>query len=396
MGSLTGLHVLIVPAWWPSPEQPMAGVFCTDYAAAFIEAGAKVGVVFPDLVSMRFLGEGAPIPLRPRVLTETTAGAAVVRVRGLHTALGQPWMQMHRYRRWLARGMEVYREMQGAPDILHAMCAIPPGWACSHLDDPLSKRVVVTEHTGPFSLALHPAAAERYVRAAMDQAAAVIAVSEHSRREIRAAGFHRPIGVIGNPVSAPFTTIPVSRDRRPGPFRAIFVGRIVYEKGVEELIEAAAMLGPGVNVEWHFVGDGPMAVEVENRLLAAAVGDHLLMHGRCDRATVARLMAESDFLVLPTHGETFGLVVAEALCTGLPVLTTRGTACGDHVGENDGVLVEMDEPPSLAAGVRRLIEKYDRFDRPAIAARARQRFSGEAVAMRYSEVFRSVMAGAQG
>jgi glycosyltransferase involved in cell wall biosynthesis len=393
MGSMTGLHILIVPAWWPSPEQPMAGVFCTDYAASFVAAGAKVGVVFPDLVPLRFLGKGPSIPWRPRVLSETADGAAVIRVRGLHTALGRPGLQMLRYRRWLRRGLAVYRERHGSPDILHAMCAIPAGWACTHLDDPLAGRVVLTEHTGPFSLALQPPAAEQYVRAAMDQAAAVLAVSDRSREEIRAAGIRREVAVCGNPVSEPFATLPVRAERRHGLLRAIFVGRIVREKGIGELLEAAAALATESEIEWHFVGDGPMAQDIGSRFLAAGLIEHLRMHGHCDRSMVARLLMQCDFLVLPTHGETFGLVAAEALCMGLPVVTTRGTACGDYVSEDDGVLAEIGDAQSLTTAVRRMIEDYGRYDRAAIAARARQRFSGEVAASRYGEVFRRVMAG---
>jgi glycosyltransferase involved in cell wall biosynthesis len=394
MGSMTGLHVLIVPAWWPSPEQPLAGVFCMDYAAAFTAAGAKVGVVFPDLVSMRFLGEGPAIPWMPRVLMETTAGAEVIRIRGLHWAMGRPWIQMHRYRRWLRRGLAIYRERNGSPDILHAMCAIPSGWACTHLDDPLAKRVIVTEHTGPFSLVMEPPAAGQFVRAALDKATTVLAVSDRSREEMRAAGIGREIGVCGNPVSEVFTTAAVRAGRPPGRLQALFVGRLVREKGVAELIEAAATLGIEPDVEWHFVGDGPMASEIENRLLAAGLGDHLLMHGACDRATVAKLMAESDFLVSPTHWETFGLVTAEALCSGLPVVTTRGTVCGDYVNEDNGLLVEIGDARSLAEGLRDMVKRCERFNRPVIAAEARARFSGAAVAERYGEVFRQVIAGA--
>ena len=391
MGSMTGLHVLIVPAWWPSKEQPGAGVFCADYAAAFSAAGAKVGVVFPDLISMRFLGKGPPIPWRPRILAEKTAGAEVIRIRGLHWAMGRPWIQMHRFRRWLRRGLAIYRERHGSPDVLLAMCAIPSGWACTHLDDPLAGRVVVTEHLGPFSLALEPPAAGRYVRAAMDKAATVVAVSHRSREEMRAAGISREIMVCGNPVARVFAPAAIQTEQPTGPLKALFVGRLVREKGIAELIEAAVALGGEPEIEWHFAGDGPMASEIDSRFLAAGLRDRLFMHGHCERTTVAKLMAESDFLVLPTHGETFGLVAAEALCKGLPVVTTRGTACGDYVNENNGLLVEIGDAKSLAAGLREMLQHCRRYDRPAIAAQARERFSGEAVAARYGEVFRRVI-----
>lgn len=396
MADMAGLHIVIVPAWWPSPEQPMAGVFCADYVAAFAAAGAKVGVVFPDLVSLRFLGHGTSIPWRPRLSEESCAGAPVIRIRGLHTAVGRPWLQMHRYLRWLRRGLSVYQSRYGSPDALHAMCAVPAGWACTRLASSLARRVIVTEHTGPFSLALEPPAARRYVFDALRDAAAVFAVSDSSAEEMRAAGVNQPISVCGNPLAEVFLASTLPDGREEGSPRALFVGRLVAGKGVGDLLDAVTSLGPAFDAEWHFVGEGPMSPVIQSRFAAAGLGERLHMHGYRDRAGVARLMARSDFLVLPTHGETFGVVVAEALCMGLPVVTTRGTACGDFVGGGEGALAEIGDVESLEAAIRRVAAGLGGFDGKAIASRARERFSGSAVAARYAEVFRGCLSTSTG
>lgn len=370
----------------------MGGIFCTDYARAFATAGAKVGVVFPDLVSVRYWRGGTTIPWRPRLSHEDVAGVPVIRIRGLHTAFGSPGLQMYRYRRWLRWGLRAYQARHGEPAVLHAMCAIPAGWACTHLGSRWARRVVVTEHTGPFSLVMRPRAGERYVRAGLAKAAAVVAVSETLRAEMRDAGIDGKIDVCGNPVAESFQAPAAPRDGLEGRPRALFVGRLAVEKGLSELIEAAVLLEGSREVDWHFAGDGPMASEVRARFATAGLRDRLHMHGTCDRATVAGLMSASDLLVLPTHGETFGMVVAEALCMGLPVVTTRGTACGGFVGEGDGVLVEAGDAGSLAAGLCALIGRIGEYDRAAIADRAWRRFSGRAVVSWYTDVFRRVMA----
>lgn len=391
MASMTGLHVLIIPSWWPSPERPMNGVFFADYVAAFAEAGARVGVVYPDLVGLRFLRRWKSIPLRPNLMTETSSGQPVVRLRGLHTSLGLPGLQMLRFRSWLREGLAAYRTQFGDPDVLHAMCVLPAGWACTHLDDPLAQRVIVTEHTGPFSLVLKPRGAGWYVRTALAKAAAVFAVSPHGRGQMRAAGITRDIEVCGNPVSDAFLQQEIPAPRTQGPARVLFVGRLVREKGIGELAAAATTVGRTSKVEWHFAGDGPMEPAIISRFAAARLSDQLVLHGRCDRAAIARLMAESDFLVLPTYGETFGLAVAEALCTGLPVITSRGTACEDFISEGDGLLTNMQNIPSLVAVLRKMIDKHAQYDRRKIADRARARFSGSAVAETYARTYRQVL-----
>src|SRR5215470_17665499 len=96
-------HVLIVPAWWPSPQQPLAGTFVQNYARAFLASNMRVGVVFPDLTNLRYLKLGAGVPIRPRMIAEAADGVPVIRVRGVHTALGLPQLQMRRFAHWLRR-----------------------------------------------------------------------------------------------------------------------------------------------------------------------------------------------------------------------------------------------------------------------------------------------------
>jgi glycosyltransferase involved in cell wall biosynthesis len=122
----------------------------------------------------------------------------------------------------------------------------------------------------------------------------------------------------------------------------------------------------------------------------------LVMHGVLDRTEIAKLMAECDFFVLPTYGESFGLAVAEALCMGMPVVTTSGTACAGYVGADDGVLVEPRSSESLKTGLIQLVANLNRFDRVGISSRARSRFSSAAVACWYADLYRRVMARSAG
>jgi glycosyltransferase involved in cell wall biosynthesis len=308
----------------------------------------------------------------------------------LHSAFGRIERQVEAFRRWLERGLKAYRGRFGEPDAIFACAALPAGWACTHLDDRLASRVVLLEMTGPFSLIMRPQAGEAFVRAAMATAGIVVAASERSRAEMHSFGIDRRISVCGSPVADEFTTPIVSTKSDTDRLRAIFVGRIVREKGVMELAEAAAVLEREFDIEWHWVGAGPMADWVRQRFAQAGLSDRLTMHSMLDRRGVVESLAAASLFVLPTHGETFGQAVAEALCMGLPVVTTRGTACEEFVDAASGVLVDIGSTASLVEGLRQLVGRISSYARSAIAERARRRFSGAAVAAKYAELFRAV------
>ncbi len=390
---MRGLHIVIVPSWWPSPEQPTAGIFCADYARAFAATGARVGVVFPDLVGLRRIFRGKASPLRPKVIEESLDDIPVIRVEGLFSAFGQPGLQMRRFAAWLNRGLTTYRRRHGAPDVLHAMCAIPAGWACTHLDDPPAQRVVITEHTGPFSLVMKSKASAAHARDGLAAASAVVSVSDQGRREMMACGIDREILVRGNCVAPEFTTAPIRGDVRAPQFRGLFVGRLCREKGVGELIAALRSGDEKTDSQWHFVGDGPMAEDLQALSREAAFEGRVHLHGECPRSAVVEIMAPSDVLVLPSHGETFGLVVAEALCMGLPVVTTRGTASSEFITEDNGLLCEPADVESLIGVLGDMIGAIGTYNRAAIAEAARARFSSGSLATWYGGLFRRIVAG---
>ncbi|HWL93573.1 MAG TPA: glycosyltransferase [Phycisphaerae bacterium] len=394
MADLSGVHMVIVPAWWPSPEQPTAGIFFPDYARRFADAGARVGVIYPNLVSLRYFASKPRPPLLPRVEREfVREDIPVVRVRGLHTALRRPSLQMKRFRSWLARGLDAYRSLHGEPNVLHAMCSIPSGWACATLNDPLARHVLVTELFGPFSAQMTARAGASFVREALATAAAVVTVSERSRRDMREAGIDGRIDVIGMPVGVEFLDAPIARSHHNGPVRGLFVGRLTEAKGVSELALAASALSAMHECEWRFIGVGPMGPELRLQFELVNRSDRLQLLGEQSRNRIVEEMLAADFFVLPSHGETFGMAVAEALCMGLPVVTTRGTACQEFIIERNGLLADRGSVESLQGALEIMLHRARGYDRDDIATAARDRFARHNLASQYQPFLRGVAAG---
>ena len=112
---------------------------------------------------------------------------------------------------------------------------------------------------------------------------------------------------------------------RTGARIALFLGRIYPVKGLPMLIEAWARVRP---VGWLLQVVGPdeagHRAEVEKAVSAAGLGEVISFVGPLEGQAKTRAFFDADLFVLPTHSESFGMVVAEALAHGLPVLTTTG------------------------------------------------------------------------
>lgn len=221
---------------------------------------------------------------------------------------------------------------------------------------------------------LRPIAWPRLKRPFLGRFDAMIAVSEAVRDGLLASGVPaRRLVTVPNGIGAPEEKIPTAELRRrlglpreSGPVVG-FVGRLCPSKGPDTLLWAASLLRgrwPGLQVVLigGDAGDGAYS----RRLRALAEDLHLHAHFCGYRDHASSLLRAFDLLVVPSRAEPFGLVTAEALARGVPVVVTRSGGSREVVRhEEDGLLVPPDDPEALAAAVHRLLAD------PALRARCR-------------------------
>ena len=150
---------------------------------------------------------------------------------------------------------------------------------------------------------------------------------------------------------------------------ALYVGRLSEEKGIRVLLDA--WKGPARGIPLKIVGDGPLADLVA---AAAEASPEITWLGARSRTEMTSLMKAAGVLVFPSQGyETFGLVIAEAYATALPVVATRlGSAAALVRDGETGYLFTPDDPTDLGMKVRELISRPDL--RAAMGSAARRAF----------------------
>lgn len=170
---------------------------------------------------------------------------------------------------------------------------------------------------------------------------------------------------------------PVAPGSTSGPLRLLCIASLTTRKGHDVLFAALLAL---VEHDWHLtlVGGEPPGSQVTNRMRA-----QLESYGFADRVTfigvgndevVAAEYAQADVFVLPTRHEGYGMVVAEALARGLPVISTRTGAIPELVGERAGLVVPPNDIQALAGALQKMFtepELLSRLRTGALEARKR-------------------------
>jgi len=187
-------------------------------------------------------------------------------------------------------------------------------------------------------------------------AAALHATAESEAEQFRKLGFKNPIIVSPNGVNVPknFSRVEhVERVER----RVLFVSRMHPKKGVMELVEAWGKVVSGRveecwswKVELVYTVSGDLEKEYEAKVKARVkelgLEDQFIFTGALNDDEKWKAYGRGDLFVLPTYSENFGIVVAEALWAGVPVITTKGTPWQELKERKCGKWVDLPEEGS--------------------------------------------------
>jgi rhamnosyl/mannosyltransferase len=183
------------------------------------------------------------------------------------------------------------------------------------------------------------------------------------------------------------------RERYGSPL-VVSVGRLVYYKGFEYLIEAVA----GTKASLLIIGEGPLRGKLEKKALACGVADRVAFLGRIENLVPYYYAADAFALASVTRSEAFGIVQVEAMACATPVVNTQlesGVPFVSLDGET-GITVPPADGAALAAAINLLVNDPTLRQAYGNAARerARREFSVEVMAKRtlklYAEVLDSV------
>jgi len=146
----------------------------------------------------------------------------------------------------------------------------------------------------------------------------------------------------------------------------VYVGRLVPEKGLRELLDAMAALVPSrPRLQLALVGDGPMRAELDAR--TGDTSHRVHVPGAQDAQSVAQWMAAADLVTLPSYSEGHPNVLVEALACGRPVVATPVGGIPEVVDAASGLLVPARDAQALAGGLREALERD--WDVDALARR---------------------------
>lgn len=286
------------------------------------------------------------------------------------------------------------------PDIVHVNCCwVPDCAAVQRIAQKRGYKVVLTPHgmLEPWIIKRHywtrkVPALWLYQKAAVQRADCVQATAESERDNLLKLGYNSNIKVVRLGIDA--ESIEMKRSWKKSR-QILFLSRVHVKKGINFLVEAADVLRnelQGYKILVAGEGDADYVEAMKRMICDRGLQDIVQLIGGVYGDEKWRLFQTSDFFVLPTHSENFGLAIAESLASGTPVITTVGTPWSDLNSSEAGAWIEIGTEP-LVETLRRFLslsedelETMGRNGRKLIETK----YSAHVMAEQMMEVYKSV------
>lgn len=381
----TPTHILIIPSWYPQFSGDIGGSFFREQAIALRKAGYQVGVIYPQIRSLKNIKS---ILKKPYGLTrENDEGVSTLR---WYTANYIPKNKNYNKSHWIKSALklfETYVEQFGKPDIIHVHSMWYAGFAAQLISEKYGIPYVVTEHSTAFARNLIPLDEISSLKQVASDAKACIAVSNEFSSLLNKLFGTQKWTYIPNIVNDEFINFEKTLDTEEY-FTFITVCFLEKKKRVDLLITSfAKAFKDNKKVRLKIGGDGILISEL--KILAKEVGveSQVIFLGKLSRQQVKEEMALSNAFVLSSEYETFGVVLVEALALGKPVIATKCGGPESIVAPEVGYLISKNSEREMTNALLELHQNWNKFDSVQIRQYCLENFSEQAVVEKLTKIY---------
>ena len=394
------MNLFVVPSWYPSNSNPISGVFIKEQLEAIAELNPNIRVI----VSKWGHDDGNLYFRRPKTWLKLFLWALTVNKNhvtcnnGIYeifnpcitSSIWLPFSNISKLIRINRKNFLLAQKKFGKINIIHGHVSYPAGFIASRLSVEFNIPYVITEHMGPFPFSnlLRYGKPINEIEEAFKKASVSIAVSSFLADKITDYSYNRPL-VIPNMVNENLFHL-----SKRSPKKTIFftLSSITIGKGIDDLLEAIYLWNPSPKLfEFRIAGNGNQLSYLKDKAANLGLNDRIIWMGEISRSIVPDLFKDCSIFVLPSKFETFGIVYAEAIACGKPIIATRCGGPESIVNSDNGLLVDVGDIAGLASAMQHISENLNWYDSRKIRIDFEKRFSRKEVTQKLTDLYQSII-----
>lgn len=399
------MNVVFIPSWYPTDDHPITGIFVRDQALAVSKHGKNVKVCVSLwgsheeklLLSARKLRSSISNLTQTNRLQPYKRTIAPNCFEYFHPAF--TWSRHFRagnIEKIIQANLNNIRAFEtefGPMDIIHAHIGHPGGYIASTISEQLNVPYIVTEQMSPFPSPIYLSKKnelDRWLRRGYDHSKRNISVGNDQLNTMTSFGVDRQ-KFIPNLVDESFFTVK-KEGVKDQPFSFFSLGRLEEQKGFDILLKAfQKVLLKFPKTHLTIGGNGSERQQLYKLASDLNIKSNVTWLGETDRTQSLDAFQNCHAFVLASRHESFGIVLAEALACGKPIVTTLCGGPKDIYSPAVGLAAEPDNVDDLAKQMSLMIADSSAYNQADIRHYFDQKFSSKIIAQEIQAVYQEVI-----
>lgn len=393
------MNILVIPSWYPSEANSIAGIFFQEQVEALAKFYPKISfIVIKPLIRASFRNNLKHRPFRSDVSFIKTNNIKHVTIR-YDAVIPEKWESTNFFLK-MKLSYEAYLiskalNKQEKINLIHAHVSYPGGYMAMLLAKKLKIPYIITEHMSPFPFEIYPyyknGNISEFVAKPIKNASKVVAVSKSLASRIANFGLPFPM-VIPNMVNEDvfYSVNENIKQKTTNEFVFFALGVLSSQKGFDVLIKAIAIVAAKNKNVKLVIGGGGNKVKYEELINKLSLEGYIKFIGAVNRDKVVTYMNECDCFVLSSRHETFACVVAEAIACGKPVIATKCGGPEDIVNKINGLFCDVDNVADLADKMISMMYSRKAYESKKIREDFMNRFSRKVVAEKTVNLYHEI------
>jgi glycosyltransferase involved in cell wall biosynthesis len=376
------LHILILTNSFPSVHQPLAGIFWKEQAEQFIRLGNRVGVIAIIPVSIKDIFKKGKV-FSMNIVEDSSKffyQFSYPNFPGLNflACFISRWIGLYLFKR--------YSKKFGHPDIIHVH-RYEAGLLACRIKKKYDIPFFVTEHSSKFLYNELNLIENRIAKKVFWESDKRIVVSAHLKDKLENK-FNIEFLIVPNGVDCEFFYIENKEKNKE--YIIFSAGNLTKNKNHSLLIHAFSRFNNiNSNSKLIIAGEGIEKDRIQNLIFDLNLTDKVTLTGRLDREKMRMYYSQMDLFVLPSHKETFGVVIIEALSSGKPVVSTKCGGPEDIISADFlGILCDSNIDSMLNA-IKSVYANKDDYDPKKIHAFILNNFDQKQISKNLIELYKN-------
>lgn len=385
--------VLWLASWYPSPADPVLGDFIQRHADAVSR--------FVPVHVIHVVQQGPAVHQKEEIdIRKDREGVQEHIVIFPFKPIGLALLDKIRYQIKYLRHFKMligkYIKENGKPELIHVHVPVKAGLIALHFLKTQRIPFIVSDHSSHYEKeAVDSFYRRNYyfrnnTRKILRAASAATNVSTKTAEIVRKLFDLPRVETIHNVVDTSLFFFSEGQWAPGNRFRFLHVSSLAPQKNLTGIFDSLVLLKEK-NDNWELVICGPRPERYYRLAKEKGLHDNVIFKGEIPYKDVATEMKASNALVLFSHHENFPCVVIEALCCGLPVITSNAGGVAEAINNENGIIVEKNDQVGLSNAMDFVMRQYEKYDRQSISKEATSRYHYDNIGKQFAGLYEMVL-----